>query len=199
MRDFQGVSHRFMAQLFLGQKGILIMYKCYQDNIVAGKESFPMAWVLGENLIYLTIWSLAGYLLWPIWTLFGFPVLTILWILIVVVVQVLLKKHNCSGCYYYDKLCHLGWGKISSAMFKKNSGDPETGKKLSIFYILSPPLIFLSSLIYAVIKNPINSYWLGFAAFIILNIVSFPLRKKGCSLCTMREVCPGSAAKKKII
>ena len=170
------------------------MYKCYQDNIVAGNESFPMSSIIGENILYLVIWALSGYLLWPIWKLFDLPMLTIIWVVLVVVIQILLKKHNCSGCYYYDKLCHLGWGKISSAMFKQDSGDPKMGMKLSFFYILPPPLIFLTSLIFAIIKSPTWAYWIILALFTILNVASFPIRKKGCSLCAMREVCPGSAA-----
>ena len=173
------------------------MYKCYQDNIVAGNESFPLSWIIGENLLYLANWVLAGYLLWPIWTLFGLPILTIIWVVLVIVIQILLKKHNCSGCYYYDKWCHLGWGKISSAMFKQVSGDPKMGIKLSFFYILSPPLIFLVSIIFALIKSPVLAYWIILALFIILNVVSFHVRKKGCCLCAMREICPGSAVKSK--
>ncbi len=173
------------------------MYKCYQDNIVSGKESFPLSSIIGENLLYISIWLLAGYLLWPIWILFGVPILTIIWGLLVVVIQILLKKHNCSGCYYYDKLCHLGWGKISSAMFEQNSGNLQTGIKLSLFYIIPPPLIFLTSLVFAIIKNPTWDYWMILILFTILNVISFPIRKKGCSLCTMRKVCIGSAVKNK--
>jgi len=143
------------------------------------------------------MWVLAGYLLWPIWTSLGLPLLTIIWAVLVVAVQILLKKHNCSGCYYYDKLCHLGWGKISSAMFKQDSGDPNTGMKLSLFYIVPPPVIFLTSLIFAIIKSPTFVYWFILALFVILNAAAFPLRKKDCSLCAMREACPGSAAKSK--
>lgn len=113
------------------------------------------------------------------------------------VVQILLKKHNCSGCYYYDKLCHLGWGKISSAMFKQDSGDPNIGMKLALFYILPPPVIFVAALIFAIIKSPVWIYWFVLVLFIILNVASFPVRKKGCSLCAMKEACPGSAAKRK--
>ena len=99
------------------------MYKCYQEGIVNGTESFPLSWIIGENLLHVTMWVLAGSLLWPVWTPSGIPLLTIAWAILVVVVQVLLKKHNCSGCYYYDKRCHLGWGKISSAMFEQDSGS----------------------------------------------------------------------------
>ena len=171
------------------------MYRRYQDNIVPGTESFPLSWIIGENLLYLATWVLAGYLLWPVWKPFGLPVITIIWAVLVVAVQIALKKHNCSGCYYYDKLCHLGWGKISSAMFKQGSGDPNIATKLSLFYIISPPLIFLTSLVFAVIKSPTWTYWFVLVLFTILNVVAFPVRKKGCGLCTMRKVCPGSAAK----
>lgn len=173
------------------------MYKGYQDNIVAGAELFSPLWIIGENLLHLTMWVLAGYLIWPIWTPLGLPLFTIIWAALVVVAQILLKKHNCSGCYYYDKLCHLGWGKISSVMFKQDSGNPKTGIKLSLFYIIPPPVIFLTSLIFAILKSPIWVYWFILVLFVILNVASFPVRKKSCSFCTIRESCPGSAAKSK--
>ena len=172
------------------------MYKCYQDKMAPGNESFPLAHIIGENLLYLTTWVLAGALLWPVWLVQNIPVLTLLWALLVVVVQVALKKHNCSGCYYYDKRCHLGWGKLSSALFKPDSGNPETGKKLTLFYIVPPPVIVLTSLAFAVTQKPEGHYWIILFAYLVLNAASFPVRKKGCGLCAMRKVCPGSAVKK---
>ena len=171
------------------------MYKCYKGKIVSGAESFSLFWIAGENLLYLGIWALAGYLLWPILTIFGLPLLTILWIILVLVIQILLKKHNCSGCYYYDKLCHLGWGKISSALFEQDSGNPNIGSKLSLFYIVPPPVILVASIVFAIIVGVAWIYWAALALYIALNIVIFPVRKKGCGLCAMRDVCPGSAIK----
>jgi hypothetical protein len=173
------------------------MYKCYQDKIVTGTESFTLSRIILENILSISIWVIAGYLLWEIWTPWNLPILGIIWILIVLIVQILLKKHNCSGCYYYDKLCHLGWGKISSAMFKQDIGNQKTGTKLSLFYIISPPLILILSLSFGIVNKPGLIYWLLLIIFVILNIASFPVRKNGCSLCAMREVCPGSAVKKK--
>ncbi len=172
------------------------MYKCYQDKIVTGTESFTLSRIILENILSLSTWVIAGYLLWQIWTPWNLPILGIIWILLVLIIQILLKKHNCSGCYYYDKMCHLGWGKISSAMFKQDSGNPKTGMKLSLFYIISPPLILITSLTFGIVNKPSLIYWLLLIIFVALNIASFPLRKNGCSLCAMREVCPGSAVKK---
>lgn len=171
------------------------MYKCYESKIVHGAESFSLFWIAGENLLYIGIWTLAGYLLWPILTIFGLPLLTILWIILVLVIQILLKKHNCSGCYYYDKLCHLGWGKISSALFEQDSGNPNIGSKLSLFYIVPPPVILVASIVFAIIGGVVWIYWAALALYIVLNTATFPVRKKGCGLCAMRVVCPGSAIK----
>ena len=174
------------------------MYKCYQGNIVSGTESFSIPWIIGENLLQLGMWTLAGYLLWPVVSVSGWPLLTILWAVLVVVVQVLLKKHNCSGCFYYDKLCHLGWGKISSALFKQDSGDPKVGSKLSLFYIVPPPIILVTSIIFAAVGEVVWIYWASLALYLVLNIATFPLRKKSCGLCVMRQVCFGSAVKQNI-
>lgn len=171
------------------------MYPCYEKNLVPGAESCSWPRIISENLLYLCIWTLAGVLLSPIWTPGGFPVLALFWTLLVIVVQILLKKHNCSGCHYYGKLCHLGWGRLSSAWFKQDSGNPETGKKLSLFYIVSPPAILLISLIFALISKTGSDYWLLILTFVVLNALTFPVRIKGCRRCTMRETCPGSAVK----
>ena len=173
------------------------MYNCYKSKIVDGVESFPILSIIGENVLYLATWGVVGFLFWPIWTLFNLPMLTIMWILLVLIIQILLKKHNCSGCYYYDKRCHLGWGKLSSALFARDSGDPDVGKKLSLFYIVTPPIVLIVSLIHSFLNNVDSLYWIFLVLFVILNIISFPVRKRGCTKCTMREVCPGSAAKKR--
>ena len=171
------------------------MYPCYQRGIVKGRESFPPASILGENALYVTMWGLAGVLLWPIWKPAGLPVLTLVWAAVVVVVQILLKKHNCSGCYYYDKWCHLAWGKLAAAMFERDVGNPETGKKLALFYIIPPPLFVIVALASALTQQASMLYWGILSLYVALNVVSFPIRIKGCRQCAMRNVCPGSAAR----
>ncbi len=171
------------------------MYPCYQKNIVGGRESFPFSWIVGENLLYIALWGISGYLLWPIWIVAGLPVLTIIWAILVVVVQILLKKHNCSGCYYYDKWCHLGWGKMASTLFEQDSGDPKLGMKLAFFYILPPPLILIAAIAAGLLKDVSGLYWFMTGVFVVLNGLTFPIRKTGCGQCAMRKGCPGSAVK----
>jgi len=171
------------------------MYESYRDGIAEERrEAFPASSIVAENLLHLSTWTAAGWLLLPVrWS--GWPVATIAWAALVLLVQVLLKKHNCSGCYYYGKACHLGWGKLSAWMCAQDSGNPRTGMRLSLFYILSPPVILISAIAIGIVLNAGLIHWLMVGLYVALNAASFPVRKKGCSLCAMRRVCPGSAAK----
>ena len=171
------------------------MYESYRDGIAKDcRESFSIFWIVAENALHLSTWVAGGWLLSPI-RLTGWPIATILWFILVVVVQTLLKKHNCSGCYYYGKSCHLGWGKLSALMFAQDSGDVKTGMRLSLFYVLSPPTILVASIVAGLYWGVGITHWLVLGLYVALNAVSFPVRKKGCRVCAMRNVCPGSAAK----
>ncbi len=171
------------------------MYESYRDGIAEGRrEAFPATWIVAENILHLSTWIAAGWLLLPMrWS--GWPVATIIWAVVVVLVQVLLKKHNCSGCYYYGKACHLGWGKLSAMMCAQDSGNPKTGMRLSFFYILSPPVILVSAIVAGLVWSVGTVHWIVLGGYVALNAASFPVRKKGCRLCAMRKVCPGSAIK----
>ena len=173
------------------------MYTEYQGKIAPDcRESFPLPWVAAENVLYISTWIVAGWLLWPV-RLGGWPVAAVAWAAIVIAVQALLKKHNCSGCYYYGKTCHLGWGRLAAWMCRPDSGDPKTGMRLTLFYIVSPPLILLASIAIGVLLQVSFWHWVLLGVYVALNVVSFPARKKGCRICAMRDVCPGSAAKAK--
>jgi hypothetical protein len=69
------------------------------------------------------------------------------------------------------------------------------GKMLSLFYIIPPPLILLIAVTVVFLKDVNMYYWSALSAYFLLNVISFPVRKAGCGLCAMREICPGSAAK----
>lgn len=172
-----------------------LMYEQYRDKIARDcRESFSLPWMVGENALHLSAWIVAGALVWPVQTC-GWPVATLLWGLLVVVIQVALKKHNCSGCYYYGKNCHLGWGRLSAWLFKQDSGSAKTGTRLSFFYILSPPVFLVAAILVGVFFDVGTLHWVLLALYVVLNAVSIALRPKGCKLCAMRHVCPGSAAR----
>ena len=171
------------------------MYEQYRGKIAADcRESYSLAWILCENALYLSTWVVAGALVWPVRWL-GWPVATIFWAFVVLAVQILLKKHNCSGCYYYGKNCHLGWGRLSVWWFKQDSGNAKTGMRLSLFYILSPPIFLVAGILVGVLLEVGTLHWVLLGLYVVLNAIGLAARPKGCRICAMREVCPGSAAR----
>jgi len=172
-----------------------LMYEQYQGKMAAScRESFGLPWILCENALHLSTWVIAGALVGPL-VCGGWPVATLIWALVVVVVQVLLKKHNCSGCYYYGKNCHLGWGRIAAWLFSRDSGSMKTGMRLSLFYIVSPPIFLVAAILVGVMLDVGTQHWVLLGLYVALNAAVVPLRIRGCGLCAMRQVCPGSAVR----
>lgn len=162
-----------------------------------GKESFPWWWILLENLFYFVPWVIGFVGMWPLQVM-GIPAVSLAYALfILVTVGWLLKVHNCSTCYYYDKWCHNGWGKYAALFWEKDTGNPETGMKLAVVYMILP-LIPIVGIIAVMLLHGFSWVLLGWTiVFIVLNGVQFAvLRPRGCAQCKRRYDCPGSAARR---
>lgn len=160
-----------------------------------GAEEYSRTGIFFGNFIML-LWIAAGtfgcWFLSPLaaWIYFAFAI---------IMVGIVLRKIVCTNCYYYDKWCSIGWGKLSALFFKK--GDIEdfsssTGLKIAP---ITYGLLTLIPLILIII-----SFFKGFLiskliVLILLLVISFwsgtVSRKKTCALCKMRIICPGSAVK----
>jgi len=161
-----------------------------------GKESFPIWWIVLENIGFILNWGIGFILLWP-FKYHNISIVSWFYLIIIIIVQILLKKHNCSGCYYYGKWCHLGWGKLASLLFKQDSGNLKIGTRLSLSYILQLPVILIAALMASFVYgfNLLNIILL--IIFVILNVLQGAvLRKKCCAVCKARFICKGSAASK---
>ena len=163
--------------------------------LAEGLEEYPKTGAVVGNMVML-LWIILGtaacWFLYPLAGIayFGFAML---------MVYVVLRKLVCTNCYYYDRWCGIGWGKLSAMLFER--GDIEhfagsTGVKLApaVYGLLSIlPIIFI-----------IISLFQGFsvskvAVLVILMLISFysgaVSRRKTCERCRMRTICPGSAVK----
>lgn len=160
-----------------------------------GLEEYPKAQVFLGNLlmiIWIALGTIACWLLSPIagWIYLAFALL---------MVAVVLRKLLCTNCYYYNKWCCMGWGKLVALFFKQ--GDVEkfntsSGQKLAP---LTYGLLSLIPLILIVI-SVIQQFTIAkIVVLILLFSISFysgaVSRKKTCANCKMRLICPGSAAK----
>jgi len=161
------------------------------------KESYSLTWILFENILLLLNWGIGFFLLTP-FQYHGIPIIALIYLTILIVVQILLKKHNCGNCYYHNKRCHMGWGKISSLICKKGTGNADLGKKLSISYILQLPVITILSLLAGLVYGFKITHLILLGIFILINIFQAAiLRKTTCSECKNKKQCKFCAIKTK--
>lgn len=162
-----------------------------------GLEDYPKELVVLTNVLLLLWFGFACYGMSPL-KLAGLPVVSIIYLIFTLVMLVfVLRKHLCTHCYYYNKWCGSGWGKLSSCLFKEKSGNYELGMKLAAmtwFLLMIIPIIFIPLAMFLhrefVITGGISL--VGFLAIMVINQFG---RKKGCSQCKMRYICGASAAK----
>jgi len=83
-----------------------------------GYESFPLYIVFLANVVTVLIYGLGFYILIGISIWIG-----ILYLLYCIWIEFMILKRSCVSCYYYDKFCGLGKGKLAPLFFKK--GDPK--------------------------------------------------------------------------
>ena len=179
-------SRRFFLVNFMANK-----VKIYKN----GLEENPKGRILFGNLIMLLWFALGTLACWYFYPLVAWFYLAFA----IVMVYIVLRKLVCMNCYYYDRWCGLGWGKLSALMFKKGKIEDfnkSIGLKIApltygILMIIPAVLIIISIIQMFII------YKLGVLIFLLL--ISFYSgvirRKKTCGMCKMRLCCPGSAVK----
>jgi len=91
----------------------------------------------------------------------------------------------------------MGWGKLSSYVFKEKSGNYELGMKLAgltwgLLTIVPIIAIPVAMFLHEEFLVPGGISLTGFLAMMVVNQFG---RKKGCAQCKMRYTCKASAAK----
>ncbi|MCK4247549.1 MAG: hypothetical protein KAX04_03320 [Methanomicrobia archaeon] len=127
------------------------------------------------------------------------PNLALIYLLFAIgMVYLVLRKMVCTHCYYYDKWCSMGWGKLSALFFKKE----EEGFEGSAGIKVAPATYGLLTLIplLCLIASLLNSFSYEKIVILILLLVISAYsgtigRKRACAKCKMKDKCLGSAVK----
>ena len=160
-----------------------------------GLEKYPMSNVIIGNIMMLLIMVIGSIAVWYLIGWWAWLYLTIS----LIMVYFVLRKLVCSNCYYYDKWCALGWGKLSAKMFKK-------GKLVE--FAKSPGLRIAPAVYGLMMFIPIIAIIISIIIVfdytkigILILLISFSVysaglgRKAACSKCKMNLSCPGSTDK----
>ena len=160
-----------------------------------GLEGYPKSSIIFGNfmmVLWIALGTIACWFLYPIaaWIYLAFAI---------VMVGIILRKFVCINCYYYNKWCCMGWGKLSALFFKKGiikEFDKSIGLKLAPF---TYGLLTLATLILIIISTIKNFTAYKIVVLVLLLLFSFYSvvigRKKACAKCKMRLFCPGSMVK----
>jgi len=154
-------------------------------------QEFPWYLVLGVSLVGLMIYILGAIILagfgfvWIVpYLIFGF------W------VEWRVLKIGCPHCYYYNKLCCFGKGKVSAWLFKK--GDPQKFVTDSFSWLDLVPdfLVSLIPIIGGIILLFIDFSVVRFVLLLLLAILAFGVTgfirsQIACKFCQQRLIgCP---------
>ncbi|KYK27786.1 hypothetical protein AYK20_02065 [Thermoplasmatales archaeon SG8-52-1] len=157
--------------------------KCY--------ENYPLKFVIGANILQLTIYVIGAYILY----LTGL-VWLVLYLIFIFILEIRLLKISCIHCYYYKKRCAFGKGKLCSLFFKK--GDPKKfiEKQISWMDIIPDFMVSLIPLIVGIALIIINFNLILLVLVVFLVILAFPVNgffrgSIACKYCKQRELgCP---------
>jgi len=160
-----------------------------------GLEECSKASIVLGNFVMILWIALGTIACWFLYPLIAWIYLT----LAIIMVGIVLRKLVCTNCYYYNKWCSIGWGKLSALLFKKGSIEKFP---TSIGIRLAPITYGLLSLIplVLVIISIVQAFTVPkIIVLVLLLLVSvysgFISRKKACTSCKMKLVCPGCAVK----
>ncbi len=161
----------------------------------SGKEQYPMSRIIIGNIL-IALWLIVGTV--AVW--FFSPVLATVYLIVAALsVYIILRKLVCTNCYYYDKWCSMGWGKIASALFKR--GNIEQFNE-SIGLRLAPIVYGLLTIFPLIVVLVVLILEFDFYKLAVLVILLFfavysgsVSRKSACADCKMKTTCKGSAVK----
>lgn len=160
-----------------------------------GLEAYPKKGIFFSNIIMILWIALGTFACWLVHPLIGWLYFAFSTKMIFIV----LRKMVCTNCYYYARWCSTGWGKLSCVFFKKGKLEnfkTSTGIKIAPFTYGLLAIVPLILLIISLIQKYSTFKLAVLALLLSVSVYSGAIsRKKACSNCKMKTMCPGSAAK----
>ena len=158
---------------------------------VTAYENYPMPIILLSNGLALAIYAIGLYVMTQCGIWFA-----VLYLLYCVGLEIRLLRGHCVNCYYYDKVCAFGKGKLSALLFKK--GDPQkfTENPFHWHDLIPDFLVLIFPLISGIVLLVQAFNWVILALLIVLLVLAFPgnafIRGSyACKFCKQKEIgCP---------
>ena len=156
-------------------------------------ERFPLRIVLLSNFVGLSIYAVGAYILagFGIW-------LAALYLVYCCWIEFKVLRGSCVNCYYYDKVCGFGKGKLCSLLFKKGDSQKFTETQITWVYLIPDFMVSVFPLIGAIVLLVMGFSWKLVASLGILLGLAFVgnavVRGSfACKYCKQKELgCPAA-------
>jgi hypothetical protein len=154
-------------------------------------ERFPVSIVFLSNLHSISIYAIGLYVLAQCGIWWG-----ALYLLYCGWMEIRLLKHSCVNCYYYNKVCAFGKGKLCALLFKQGEPEKFTEKNIRWLDLVPDFLVSIFPLIGGIILLVMAFNWMILTLLIILLVLTtvgnaFIRGSFACKYCKQKELgCP---------
>ncbi len=157
-----------------------------------GFNEYPLVYVIFQNIFFVFYFGIGFWGMWEL-KVFGFPLFSFFYAVFLIVMLIfVLRRELCTNCYYYGKRCSTGWGKLSSFMFKKGTGNYKLGVKLAGITWGFASLFPVLGIIVVLVINFSFKNLILLLLFVSLTLINILIHKESCKRCKMRFICPAS-------
>jgi len=75
-----------------------------------GLEKYSLLYAIGQNLFFIIYFVIAFIGMYSL-QIADIPIVSIIYIVFIGIMLIfVLRKHLCTHCFYYGKVCGTGWG-----------------------------------------------------------------------------------------
>jgi hypothetical protein len=155
-------------------------------------ENFPLWIPLLSCTLSLSIYALGAVILSQLAMLF-----VVLYLMFCLWLELRILRESCVNCYYYDKTCGLGRGKLCALFFKKGNPEEFAKKQISWKDLIPDFMVLIFPLIGGIIVLIRDFSWLVLALMVILALLwlggnALIRGSLACKYCKQKELtgCP---------
>jgi hypothetical protein len=157
-------------------------------------ESYPVGTVVLSNLVSFGIYGLGFLIIFRLGLAFS-----LLYLLFILALEYRLLRYHCTNCYYWDKTCGFGKGKVSSLFFKKGDNSKFSEKDMTWRDMIPDILVSLIPMVIGIILLISKFDLILLSALIVLVLLTttgngFIRGTLTCNYCKQCEL--GCAAQK---
>jgi hypothetical protein len=157
-------------------------------------ENYPCWIVVFSNFISLATYFIGAFIILQLGVFY-----LVIYLVYILILEFRVMKNSCVNCYYYDKFCAFGKGKLSALFFKRGKKEniEKFAKRGMCWKDLLPDfLVSLLPIIIGIVLVIFDFSWLLLCLIIILVILAFPgsgfvRGSLACKFCKQRKIgCP---------